>query len=151
VALVPCDAGVFVSQAAGEYEERLQSVGLTLVTELADEPLRINADSRRMWRVFDNLMNNACKYSQPGTRVFLSLYRVGNEATFTFKNTSREELNISAEELTERFVRGDSSRGTDGNGLGLSIAKSLTELQGGRLTLAIDGDLFKATLHFPLI
>ena len=151
VALVPCDAGVFVSQAAGEYEERLQAAGLTLVTELPDEALRINADSRRMWRVFDNLMNNACKYAQSGTRVFLSLYRVGNEATFTFKNTSREELNISTEELTERFVRGDSSRGTDGNGLGLSIAKSLTELQGGRLTLAIDGDLFKATLHFPLI
>ncbi len=151
VAPVPCDAAVFVSQAAGEYEERLQAAGLTLVTELPNEPLRINADSRRMWRVFDNLMNNACKYSQPGTRVFLSLNRVGTEATFTFKNTSREELNISADELTERFVRGDSSRGTDGNGLGLSIAKSMTELQGGRLTLAIDGDLFKATLHFPLI
>lgn len=151
VAPVPCDAAVFVTQAAGEYEERLQAAGLTLVTELPNEPLRINADSRRMWRVFDNLMNNACKYAQPGTRVFLSLNRVGTEATFTFKNTSREELNISADELTERFVRGDSSRGTDGNGLGLSIAKSMTELQGGRLTLAIDGDLFKATLHFPLI
>ena len=109
------------------------------------------ADGRRMQRVFDNLMNNICKYAQPGTRVYLSLEEKDGNAVFTFRNTSKEQLNISEEELMERFTRGDSSRNTEGNGLGLSIAKSMAELQKGKLSLSIDGDLFKAILSFPLI
>ena len=104
-----------------------------------------------MLRVFDNLMNNICKYSQQGTRVYLSLEKRNDQAVITFKNISKAALNLSAEELIERFVRGDSSRNTEGNGLGLSIAKSLTELQNGTMELAIDGDLFKVTLRFPIV
>lgn len=151
VCLQECDASVFITQADGEYEQKLKDAELELVTKLPDREARIMADPRRMWRIFDNLMNNICKYSQSGTRVYLSLEVVGHDAVITFKNTSRESLDISAEELMERFVRGDSSRNTEGSGLGLSIARSLAELQGGSLDLSIDGDLFKAILKFPLI
>ena len=99
----------------------------------------------------NNLMNNICKYSQPGTRVYLTLEKKDGKAVTTFKNTSSAELNITPDELVERFVRGDQSRNTEGNGLGLSIAKSMTELQGGTFDIAIDGDLFKVTLSFPVI
>jgi signal transduction histidine kinase len=111
----------------------------------------IMADGRRMMRIYDNLMNNICKYAQPGTRVYLTLEVNNGQAVTTFKNTSSAELNISADELVERFVRGDQSRNTEGNGLGLSIAKSMTELQGGKFDITIDGDLFKVTLTFPVI
>ncbi|MBR0441729.1 MAG: GHKL domain-containing protein, partial [Firmicutes bacterium] len=111
----------------------------------------ILADGRRMQRVFDNLMNNICKYSQPGTRVWLTLEREGDDAVISFKNTSKEPLDMTEEELLERFTRGDHSRNTEGSGLGLSIAKSLTELQKGSFRLSVDGDLFKAVLSFPLI
>ena len=111
----------------------------------------IRADGRRMWRIFDNLMSNACKYAQPGTRVYLSMSTWGTECVMILRNTSKEALNITADELMERFVRADASRSTEGNGLGLSIAKSLAELQGGKLELMIDGDLFKAVLRFPVI
>ena len=151
VKLAACDAAVFLTQAGGEYEEKLQNANLTLVTSQPENEIRIMADGRRMWRVFDYLMNNICKYAQPGTRVYLSLERIGNSAVIIFRNTSREALNISEEELMERFVRGDASRTTEGNGLGLSIARSLAELQGGKLTIKIDGDLFKAILIFPVL
>ena len=151
VNLVPCDANVLVSQAAGEYEERLSKAGLTLVTKQPEEPVMILADSRRMWRIFDNLLNNICKYALSGTRVYLQLEKAGQTAQITFKNTSREELNVSADELMERFVRGDASRHEEGSGLGLAIAQDLAKLQGGRLMLGTDGDLFKATLHCPVI
>ena len=151
VELAPCDAAVFVTQAAGEYEEQLKEAGLTLLTRTPEEPLRIRADGRRMQRIFDNLMNNIRKYALPGTRVYLDLEKKGQRAVFLFKNTSREPLNITASELMERFVRGDSSRHTEGNGLGLSIAQSLAELQGGTLLIQIDGDLFKAVLSFPAL
>ena len=151
VNLASCDAAVFLTQAGGEYEEKLQSANLTLVTSQPENEIRILADGRRMWRVFDNLMNNICKYALAGTRVYLSLERIGNSAVIIFRNTSREALNISEEELMERFVRGDASRTTEGNGLGLSIARSLAELQGGKLTIKIDGDLFKAILTFPVL
>ena len=151
VELAPCDAGVFISQAGGEYEEKLRAAGLTLITSQPAGPVEIMADGRRLWRVFDNLMNNICKYSQSGTRVYLSLFQQEGQAVITFRNTSREQLNISPEELMERFVRGDSARSTEGNGLGLSIARSLTELQGGGFDVAIDGDLFKVTLTFPVL
>ena len=124
---------------------------LKLITVYPEKELRIMADGRRMQRVFDNLMNNICKYAQPGTRVYVSLEEKDGNAVFTFRNTSKEQLNISEEELMERFTRGDSSRNTEGNGLGLSIAKSMAELQKGKLSLSIDGDLFKAILSFPLI
>ena len=151
VSLSPCDAGVLLTQTVGEFEEKCRSAGLELVTEYPNTSVRILVDSRRIWRVFENLMGNACKYSLPGSRIYLSLKSEGREARFTFRNTSRAALNVSPEELMERFVRGDAARATEGNGLGLSIARSLTELQGGRMELAIDGDLFKITLCFPLL
>jgi len=147
----PCDASVFLSQISGEYEEKLTDKKLTPVILSCEKELRIMADSRRMWRIFDNLMNNICKYAQEGTRVYLSLEEAGGNAVFIFKNTSRDPLNMSEEELMERFTRGDGSRTTEGNGLGLSIARSMAELQGGSLHVTIDGDLFKAVLSFPLI
>ena len=109
------------------------------------------ADGRHLWRVFDNLMNNVCKYAIAGTRVYLDVKAVGDKAVITFRNISKYELNVSPDELMERFVRGDSSRNTEGSGLGLSIAKSLVELQNGNMALDVDGDLFKVTLEFPII
>lgn len=150
VLLAPCEAEIFVTQISGEYEQKLKDAGLELITKQPEESLKVMADGRRMLRVFDNLMNNICKYAQSGTRVYLSLEKQGGEAVITFKNTSRAALDISADELMERFVRGDSSRNTEGNGLGLSIARSLTELQKGTMSLSIDGDLFKVTLRFPI-
>ncbi len=152
VSLAPCDVSVFLEQAAGEYEQRLTDAGMTLCMAHPDHPVTILADGRRLWRVFDNLMNNIVKYGQPGTRVYLTLEEINRFAVVSFRNVSRDPLNVSPDELMERFVRGDASRSsaTEGNGLGLSIAKSLTELQGGALTLSIDGDLFKAVLHFPV-
>ncbi len=149
--LAPCDAGTLLNQLAGEFQERCTAAGLTLLTRQPEESLHIRVDSRRIWRVFENLMQNACKYSLPGSRVYLALERRGESALFFFRNTSREPLDITPEELMERFVRGDSARTTEGNGLGLSIAQSLTQLQGGQMELTIDGDLFKVTLTFPLI
>ncbi len=147
----PFDLGVLFAQTAGEYEERLIEKELTLITRQPEDTLYIMADGRRIWRIFDNLMNNICKYAQGGTRVYLTLEECENNAVISFKNTSREELNMSADELMERFTRGDSSRNTEGNGLGLSIAKSLCELQNGKMDITVDGDLFKVVLKFPLI
>lgn len=216
VELAPCQASMFITQIAGEYEEKLGKAGLTLVTKInsgrtgvsvdkrtagdsIDDSSDINsalimADGRRMLRVFDNLMNNICKYALENTRVYLSMdvvdvtgdgitdkyytdkqdadqldigkriidkYEDYNElfgssgthkerrVVITFKNTSKMELDMPPEELMERFVRGDQSRNTEGNGLGLSIARSLTELQNGTFDIAIDGDLFKVVLTFP--
>jgi signal transduction histidine kinase len=151
VNLETCNACTLISQAEGEYREKLDAAGLTLITRMPEEPLYIMADGRRIWRVFDNLMNNVCKHSQAGTRVYLDLAKRGTDAVFTLRNTSREALNISPDELIERFVRGDASRNTEGSGLGLSIAKSFTELQKGTMDIAIDGDLFKVTLVFPAL
>ena len=147
----PLDCCTFVSQTAGEFKEKLENANLNLITTAPEEPVMIMADGRRMMRIYDNLMNNICKYAQPGTRVYLTLEVKDGKAVTTFKNTSSAELNISADELVERFVRGDESRNTEGNGLGLSIAKSLTELQNGIFDIAIDGDLFKVTLSFPVV
>lgn len=147
----PLDCCTFISQTAGEYKEKIEDADLSLVATAPEEPVMIMADGRRMMRIYDNLMNNICKYSQPGTRVYLTLEVNDGIAVTTFKNTSSAELNISADELVERFVRGDQSRNTEGNGLGLSIAKSMTELQSGTFAIDIDGDLFKVTLSFPVI
>jgi signal transduction histidine kinase len=151
VDLQPCDAQIFVAQSAGEFEEKMKEYDLTLFTSVPDDQIRIMADGRRMQRIFDNLLNNICKYSLPGTRVYVDLTENATEAVFTFKNTSKEQLNMTEAELMERFTRGDSSRNTEGSGLGLSIAGNLAELQNGSLRLTTDGDLFKATLTFPKI
>ena len=118
--------------------------------EKPELPIYIMADSRHFWRVVDNLMNNICKYAQPDTRVYVNLEVRGELAVFTFRNTSRYPLNITSEELMERFVRGDSSRNTEGSGLGLSIAKSLMDLMQGTFSLYVDGDLFKVVLELPV-
>lgn len=149
--LEDCEANVLLTQVVGEFEQRLEDSKLQLVTNAPEEAILIHVDSKRIWRVFENLMTNACKYSLEGSRVYLNLDKVGNEAIFSFRNTSKAMLNVSADELMERFVRGDSSRSTEGNGLGLSIAKSLTELQNGKMDIIIDGDLFKVILKFPII
>lgn len=151
VSLASCDAGVILTQAAGEYEGRMNAAGLSLIAKQPEKSVRIMADGRLLWRVFDNLLNNICKYAQGGTRVYITLEEKDGDAFISFKNTSKYPLDITAEELTERFVRGDKSRSTEGSGLGLSIAKNLTELQGGTFHLSIDGDLFKATLKFTII
>ena len=116
-----------------------------------EEPVVRMADGRHMWRVFDNLLNNVCKYAMAGTRVYINLDKEAGRATVTFRNISAQQLNISGEELMERFVRGDSSRNTEGSGLGLSIARSLVQLQKGELELTVDGDLFKVTLKFKTL
>ena len=136
-----------VMQAAAEYAERMEKAGLTPVYRLG-EALVIRADGRLLWRVFDNLLSNICKYALPGTRVYIEAQEEGGIVRICFKNVSAQMLGIDAQELTERFVRGDSARTTQGSGLGLSIAQSLTALQGGRFTLSIDGDLFTAAVEF---
>ena len=151
VNLSVCEAGVLLSQTVGEFDERLKAAGLIPVVNVPEAPVKIMADGRHLWRVFDNLMNNICKYSQSGTRVYLDVSERDGKAQITFKNISKYELNITGEELTERFVRGDKSRNTEGSGLGLSIAKSLTELQNGDLEIDIDGDLFKVILTFDTV
>ena len=108
------------------------------------------ADNRHIWRVFDNILNNISKYAQSNTRVYIDAKRNGKNAEISFRNISKDALNISGDELMERFVRGDSSRNTEGSGLGLSIAKSLMEVQSGKLDIQIDGDLFKVNLTLPL-
>ena len=142
--------GVLLQQVYGEYEEKLREKGLLPVFILPEEEILICADGKLLWRVFDNLMNNVCKYAMPGTRVYLTLTNEGETAAVVFRNISGNELNLSPEELTERFVRGDASRNTEGSGLGLVISKSLTENMGGEFRIDIDGDLFKATLRFRM-
>ncbi len=151
VEMARCEVGVLLEQTLGEYAEKLTEKGLTPVVTQPEEPIFIMADGRRLWRVFDNLLCNICKYAQPETRAYITLERIGKRAVITFRNISKEALNISSDELMERFVRGDSSRNTEGSGLGLSIARSLTELQNGHLALSIDGDLFKATVSFEIL
>ena len=150
VELEPTNVNVLLAQSAGEYEERLKARDLTTVLTPSPASPVILADGRLLWRVFDNLLSNIRKYAQPGTRVYLSCETAGDRVTVLFRNVSAAPLNISADELMERFVRGDASRSTEGSGLGLSIAQDLTRLQGGSFSLEIDGDLFKARLDFPL-
>ena len=139
-----------IKQTNGEFEEKYETRGLIIVSSLPKEHLIIKADGRRLWRVLENLYNNAFKYAAYGSRVYVEMNREDKNAVFVIKNMSENPLNISPDELTERFVRGDVSRTTEGSGLGLSIARSLTELQSGVFKIQIDGDLFKVNLHFPL-
>jgi signal transduction histidine kinase len=146
-----CDMQVMLTQVIGEFGDKLAANQLEVILEQPEEPVHILADGRHLWRVLDNLMNNVCKYSQANTRVYVSLKEAGGMAEVVFKNISKSALNIPSDQLMQRFVRGDSSRHTEGSGLGLSIAQSLTELMGGTMKLEIDGDLFKVTLKFNSI
>jgi signal transduction histidine kinase len=143
------DVCVLLQQAVGEYHEKLKKAHLEAVTHIGALPLPIVADGNLLWRVFDNLLGNICKYSMPGTRVYLDAFVQDGRCCITFKNISKAPLEKTSEELLERFVRDDLSRNTEGSGLGLPIAKSLLELQGGTLDVSTDGDLFKATVSFP--
>ena len=149
VNLEKIDLGELLRQSAGEYTEKFAAANITPVLNVPETETYVTADGRLLWRVLDNLLGNAVKYAQSGTRLYLELTPGETETVLTLKNISREPLNIPAEELMERFVRGDGSRHTDGSGLGLSIANSLMELMGGKLMLTLDGDLFKAALVFP--
>lgn len=151
VNLEKLEVGVSLVQIVGEFEEKTRANGLELLITKPETAVYIMADGRHFWRVVDNLMNNICKYAQPATRVYINLEEKEGKAVLTFRNTSKYPLNISSEELMERFVRGDSSRNTEGSGLGLNIASSLMELMGGTFDLYVDGDLFKVVLTFDVI
>ena len=140
---------LFGYQVLGEFGDKLTLAELTPVFSPPEAPLHMRADGRLVWRVMSNLLSNAVKYALPGTRLYVDLKREGDNVVISLKNISREPLNVAAEELLERFVRGDKSRNTEGSGLGLNIARSLMEVQGGQLRLLVDGDLFKVTLVFP--
>lgn len=149
VDLQPTDVSVLFDQIVGEYQERLADCRLTLVARPPDQPLTVCADGKLLSRVMDNLMSNICKYALEDTRVYAVAACDEEHVTISFKNVSRAELNISPDELMERFVRGDASRHTEGSGLGLSIAGSLVQLMGGTFHLSIDGDLFRADITLP--
>lgn len=156
----PLDIRELLSQAVGEYEERLRQNQLEVVINTEKqtqeqagsmyveehEPWIVMADGDRLWRVFDNLLSNICKYSAGNTRVYIKLQQSETDFIIVFKNISKDRLNITEEELFERFVRGDASRHTEGSGLGLTIARSLTELMGGKLVIEIEGDMFRAKI-----
>ena len=145
----PTDVAVLFDQIVGEYQERLASCRLTLVARPPEKPVSVQADGRLLSRVMDNLVSNICKYALEDTRVYVAAACDEETVTISFKNVSRDELNISPDELMERFVRGDASRHTEGSGLGLSIAGSLVQLMGGTFGLSIDGDLFRADITLP--
>ena len=138
-----------IRQTNGEFEDRFEECHLELVSELPEENLFFQGDGRRVFRILENLYNNTAKYAMPHTRVYVSLVSEGDALVFRIKNISASRLNITPEELTERFVRGDRSRTTEGSGLGLPIAKSLTELMEGTFAIELDGDLFCAVVSFP--
>lgn len=143
------DLSELINQSLGEFSEKLEDRHLQMVFEGSAAPALIYADSRRMWRIIENLFNNICKYALEGTRVYIELSVSGGEVELAMKNISERQMNLKGDDLTERFIRGDASRTTEGSGLGLSIAKSLTEVQGGTFTILLDGDLFKVRITFP--
>ncbi len=146
--MVPCQVGTLMAQLMGEYSEKAEENDLIFVMDIPKDDVSIMADRRSMWRVLNNLLSNICKYSLPGTRVYQTIDRRDGNVIITYKNISKYELNISGKELTERFMRGDKSRHTEGSGLGLSIAQNLVELQEGSFDIIIDGDLFKVKMEF---
>lgn len=150
ITLTKIDFKELINQTEGEFIEKFEAKNLELNTNLPEEAVRIVADGMRIWRVIENLYNNVAKYALPNTRVYVDLEVNEGMAELSIKNISAQALNISADELTERFIRGDISRSTEGSGLGLSIARSLTTLQGGTFNVYLDGDLFKVTVGFPM-
>lgn len=150
VNLAPTNTQEIINQSYGEYSSKLEAGRLNTVINIPEPAPAVMADGRLLWRVIDNLFNNVVKYALPETRVYVDVRTEGAAAVISMKNISRAALNVSAEELMERFVRGDASRHTDGSGLGLNIAKSLTELQHGEFSISTDGDLFKAEIRLPL-
>ena len=151
VNLIRLDAAETVNQALGEFSDKLDAAGLTPVFHCPKEPVCIEADGRLLWRVLSNLLTNAIKYAMPGTRLYIELSRQDSKVLLSLKNISKEELCHTSEQLMERFSQGDVSRQSGGSGLGLNIAQSLMEVQGGSLALELDGDLFKVTLSFPAV
>ena len=148
--IVPINIRELMEQSIAEYDEKLNKANLEVVLNIKDEPISVYADGRLLWRVLSNLFSNVSKYALAGTRVYIDVNRCNtNEVLISIKNISKDQLNINPDELTERFVRGDLSRHTEGSGLGLNIVKSLVEVQKGRFELNIDGDLFKANIYLP--
>ncbi len=143
------NASMLLMQAVGEYGEKFSRKGLDLRVTGETAEMKVRADSRYLWRVFDNLMSNMLKYAQAGTRAYIDMLSEGGEVSIIFRNISETPLHITGEELMERFVRGDSSRSTEGSGLGLSIADSLVTLMGGNMEIIVDGDLFKVVVRIP--
>lgn len=137
-----------INQVGGEFEDKFENRKLKVVKNFPNEDVKILADSRYLYRTFENIYSNIYKYAEPKTRVYIDMKLEKNNVEVEIKNISKDELNISADELMQRFVRGDRSRNTEGSGLGLSIAQSLVELQGGKFKIELDGDLFKAILNF---
>lgn len=148
--------GELVNQTNGEFEEKFEQAGLSLVAEISEQPVRFKGDGRRVFRILENLYGNVAKYALEGTRVYVTLSEKEDRITgqkmaeFSIKNISRERLDISPDELMERFVRGDASRTTEGSGLGLYIANNLMERMGGKFEIRLDGDLFHVTVSFPV-
>lgn len=149
VDIIEVDGCEAVTQALGEFSDKLEKVNIQPVFNPPEEPMMMRADGRLCWRVLSNLLSNAVKYALPGTRLYVDIMEIGDSIHISMKNISAQPLNISSQELMERFVRGDASRNTEGSGLGLNIAQSLMILQHGKLDLTVDGDLFKAVLSFP--
>ena len=147
--MIPLTFNELMSQSIGEFEDKFSKKGLSILATYPKESVKILADGRRIYRVLDNVLQNVYKYAMPNTRVYIDLVKEGATVIYTVKNVSEAPLNISPEELMERFTRGDESRTTDGSGLGLSIAKDLTRLQGGSFDIVLDGDLFKVVIKFP--
>ena len=144
------DIAVLLQQSLGEFEDKIANSSLTFRTSIPTEEVYLNLDGKKTWRVFENLIGNALKYSQVDSRVYITLRKCDEKVEFIIKNMSSYEMDFDVNEIFERFKRGDKARTTEGSGLGLSIAKSLVELQGGHMSIDIDGDLFKVILEFPL-
>ena len=150
IELVKISIGMMAEQVFGEYREKIEEKGLSPILSICEENIEVMADGNHMGRVLDNVLSNICKYAQEGTRVYMDVFRKNDRAFVVFKNISSQELNISPDELMERFVRGDESRNSEGSGLGLNIASSLMRLQGGDFNISIDGDLFKTEISMPI-
>lgn len=148
VHLAPMNLSELCLQSTVDVQQDFENANLSLVVKQGDKPVNVIADGAKTFRVIENLLSNARKYSAKGSRVYVSVYQEGTNGVFEIKNISAKPLDITPEELTERFVRGDKSRNQDGNGLGLSIAKELCKVQNGKLDISIDGDLFKAKVIF---
>lgn len=147
----PINMVELIYQTGGEFNEIFEDLGLTIVTRLPKAPVIILADGNRIWRVIQNLYNNAAKYALKDTRIYVELKKTDSMAEFSIKDISAHEIHKTAQDLSERFVRGDESRGTEGSGLGLSIARNLTNLMGGTFEIQLDGDLFTVSITFPVI